>query len=62
MTNSRFLAVCNQHVVGSNPTAGSIQLHRMRAVSLDIGGDQLFRLCLSLSLACEVKKIQNVAT
>jgi hypothetical protein len=46
----------------ANPTAGSIQLHRMPAVSLDIGGDQLFRLCLSLSLACEVKKIQNVAT
>jgi hypothetical protein len=46
----------------ANPTAGSIQRHRTPAVSLDIGGDQLFRLCLSLSLACEVKKIQNVAT
>src|SRR5207237_8834577 len=34
----------------------------MPAVSLDIGGDQLFRICLSLSLACEVKKIQNVTT
>ena len=45
-----------------SPTAGSVQLHRMPAVSLDIGGDQLFRICLSLSLACEVKKIQNVAT
>jgi hypothetical protein len=42
--------------------SGSIQLHQMPAVSVDIGGDQLFRLCLSLSLACEVKKIQNVAT
>jgi hypothetical protein len=31
--------ICNQQVVGSNPTAGSIQLQPMAAVSLGIGGD-----------------------
>ena len=61
---NRFFALPDTDEIGrhfqANPTAGSIQLHRMPAVSLDIGGDQLFRLCFALSLPCEVKEIQNI--